>query len=411
MSNPIRSADPALMSLLRSEDARQRDSLCLIASENHASAAVREALASRLSNRYSEGYPGRRFYEGQAVVDQVEELAVSRAKTLFGAEHANVQPYSGSPANLAVYAALLQPGDTVLAMDLAAGGHLTHGSPASVTGKWFKAFHYAADPTSGQIDKASLLRQAEVCKPKLIIAGYSAWPRQLDWKIFREVADAVGAKLLVDMAHFAGLVAGKAVDSPVPHADVVTSTTHKTLRGPRGGLILCKQELASAIDRAVFPGLQGGPHDNTTAAKAICFLEAARPEFADYARQVVDNSRALAKGLSQRGLPLVTGGTDNHLMLVDLRTSGFHGKHVAQALDRAGIVCNANKIPDDPRPAATPSGIRLGTAAITTRGLRPEHMERIAGWFAAVAERPDDHQLLSRIARDVRDLARMFPVP
>ena len=411
MSNPIRSADPALMSLLRSEDARQRDSLCLIASENHASAAVREALASRLSNRYSEGYPGRRFYEGQAVVDQVEELAIARAKTLFGAEHANVQPYSGSPANLAVYAALLQPGDTVLAMDLAAGGHLTHGSPASVTGKWFKAFHYAADPVTGQVDQATLLRQAQVCKPKLIIAGYSAWPRQLDWKIFREVADAVGAKLLVDMAHFAGLVAGGAVDSPVPYADVVTSTTHKTLRGPRGGLVLCRQELASAIDRAVFPGLQGGPHDNVTAAKALCFLEASAPGFAIYAKAVVANARALAKGLSQRGLPLVTGGTDNHLMLVDLRPSGFHGKHVAQALDVAGIVCNANKIPDDARPAATPSGIRLGTAAITTRAMGPEHMERLAGWIAAVAERPDDRQLLSRIAREVRDLARSFPVP
>ncbi len=409
--NPIRHTDPAIASLLRAEDNRQRDTLCLIASENHASAAVRETLASRLGNRYSEGYPGKRFYEGQQITDQIEEMAVARAKSLFGAEHANVQPYSGSPANLAVYAALLQPGDTVLAMDLAAGGHLTHGSPASVTGKWFQAFHYVPDATTGQLDKATLLRQAEVCRPKLLIAGYSAWPRQFDWKIFREVADAVGAKLMVDMAHFAGLVAGGAVESPVPWADVATSTTHKTLRGPRGGLILCRQNLASAIDRAVFPATQGGPHDNTVAAKAVCFLEASRPEFAAYARSVIDNAQALARGLSQRGIPLVTGGTDNHLLMLDMTATGRHGKELAQALDRAGIVCNANKIPADPRPAATPSGIRLGTAAITTRGLDAVHMERLAGWIAAVVEKPDDRQLLSRVAGEVRELARLHPVP
>ena len=411
MPNPIRSADPALMSLLRSEDARQRDSLCLIASENHATAAVREAMASRLGNRYSEGYPGKRFYEGQQVVDQIEETAISRAMSLFDAEHANVQPYSGSPANLAVYAALLQPGDTVLAMDLAGGGHLTHGSPASVTGKWFKASHYGADPVTGQVDPAELERLALQHRPKLIIAGFSAWPRQLDWSLFRKMADKVGAHLMVDMAHFAGLVAGRAVDSPVPFADVVTSTTHKTLRGPRGGLILCRRELAARIDRAVFPATQGGPHDNATAAKAICFLEAARPEFALYAKAVTENAQALAKGLSQRGLPLVTGGTDNHLMMVDMTATGFHGKELAQALDKAGIVCNANKIPDDPRPASTPSGIRLGTPAVTTRGLGPVHMERLAGWIASVVERPDDRQLLTHVAREVRELARQFPVP
>jgi glycine hydroxymethyltransferase len=409
--NPIRQTDPAIASLLRAEDNRQRDTLCLIASENHASPAVRECLASRLGNRYSEGYPGKRFYEGQQVTDQIEELAIGRAKTLFGAEHANVQPYSGSPANLAVYAALLQPGDTVLAMDLAAGGHLTHGSPASITGKWFQAFHYAPDSITGQVDKADLQRQAEVCRPKLLIAGFSAWPRQLDWKMFREVADAVGAKLMIDMAHFAGLVAGGAVESPVPLADVVTSTTHKTLRGPRGGLILCRQNLASVIDRAVFPATQGGPHDNATAAKAVCFLEASRPDFALYARSVTDNAKALAKALSQRGVPLVTGGTDNHLMMLDLTATGFHGKELAQALDKAGIVCNANKIPADPRPASTPSGIRLGTPAVTTRGLGVAHMERLAGWIAAVVERPDDRPLLSRVAGEVRDLAREFPVP
>jgi len=409
--NPIRQTDPAIASLLRAEDNRQRDTLCLIASENHASPAVRECLASRLGNRYSEGYPGKRFYEGQQVTDQIEELAIGRAKTLFGAEHANVQPYSGSPANLAVYAALLQPGDTVLAMDLAAGGHLTHGSPASITGKWFKAFHYAPDSITGQVDKADLLRQAEGFRPKLLIAGFSAWPRQLDWKMFREVADAVGAKLMIDMAHFAGLVAGGAVESPVPWADVVTSTTHKTLRGPRGGLILCRQNLAAAIDRAVFPATQGGPHDNATAAKAVCFLEASRPEFALYARAVAENAKALAKALAQRGIPLVTGGTDNHLMMLDLTATGFHGKELAQALDKAGIVCNANKIPADPRPASTPSGIRLGTPAVTTRGLGTVHMERLAGWIAAVVERPDDKQLLSRVAGEVRDLAREYPVP
>ncbi|MEK7391519.1 MAG: serine hydroxymethyltransferase, partial [Fibrobacterota bacterium] len=314
--NPIRQTDPTIASLLRCEDARQRDTFCLIASENHASAAVRECMASRLGNRYSEGYPGKRFYEGQAVVDQIEEIAIARAKTLFGAEHANVQPYSGSPANLAVYAALLQPGDTVLAMDLAAGGHLTHGSSASITGKWFKAVHYAPDSVSGQVDPVELERLALECRPKLIIAGFSAWPRQLDWSLFRKVADMVDAKLMVDMAHFAGLVAGGAVASPVPFADVVTSTTHKTLRGPRGGLILSRQELASKIDRAVIPATQGGPHCNATAAKAICFFEAAKPEFALYARSVTENAQALAKALSQRGIPLVTGGTDNHLMML-----------------------------------------------------------------------------------------------
>jgi glycine hydroxymethyltransferase len=411
MVNPIRIADPELFSLLRSEDSRQRDSLCLIASENHASPAIRLAMASRIGNRYSEGYPGKRFYEGQAVVDQVEELAIQRAKSLFGAQHANVQPYSGSPANLAVYAALLQPGDTILSMDLAAGGHLTHGAPASVTGKWFHAVHYAANPQTGAIDGAELERLALAHRPKMIIAGYSAWPRQLDWKVFRKAADLVGARLVVDMAHFAGLVAGGVAESPVPLADVVTSTTHKTLRGPRGGLILCKQELAGAIDRAVFPGTQGGPHDHATAAKAICFREAAAPEFAVYARRVVENAKALAKALAQRGLPLVTGGTDNHLMLVDLRPTGFHGKLVAQALDRAGIVCNANKIPGDPRPAATPSGIRLGTAAVTTRGLGIEQMEQLAGWIVCVVERPDDRRLLSRVMGEVRELARRHPVP
>ena len=411
MANPIRIADPELSSLLRSEDCRQRDSLCLIASENHASPAIRLAMASKIGNRYSEGYPGKRFYEGQAVVDQIEELAIQRAKSLFGAQHANVQPYSGSPANLAVYAALLQPGDTILSMDLAAGGHLTHGSPASVTGKWFHAVHYAADPRTGAIDGAELERLALAHRPKMIIAGYSAWPRQLDWKVFRKAADLVGARLVVDMAHFAGLVAGGVVESPVPVADVVTSTTHKTLRGPRGGLILCKRELAGAIDRAVFPAIQGGPHDHATAAKAICFREAATAEFSDYARRVVENSRALAKALAQRGLPLVTGGTDNHLMLVDLRPTGLHGKLVAEALDRSGIVCNANKIPGDPRPAATPSGIRLGTAAVTTRGLGVEQMEQLAGWIVCVVERPDDRALLSRVMGEVRALARQFPVP
>lgn len=411
MPNPIRATDPTLASLMRSEDFRQRDTLCLIASENHASAAVREAMASRLGNRYSEGYPGRRFYEGQAVVDQIEELAISRAKTLFGAEHANVQPYSGSPANLAVYAALLQPGDTVLAMDLAAGGHLTHGSSASITGKWFKAVHYAPDSVTGQVDPVELERLARECRPKLIIAGFSAWPRQLDWSLFRKVADLVGAKLMVDIAHFAGLVAGGAVASPVPFADVVTSTTHKTLRGPRGGLILSRQELASKLDRAVFPATQGGPHDNATAAKAICFLEASKPKFSLYAKSVTENAKALADALSQRGIPLVTGGTDNHLVMLDLTATGFHGKELAQALDKAGIVCNANKIPNDPRPAATPSGIRLGTPAVTTRGLAPMHMERLAGWITCVVERPDDRQLSTRVGREVRDLARQFPVP
>ena len=409
--NNIRNTDPTIALLLRAEDHRQRDTFCLIASENHVSPAIREAMSSRLTNRYSEGYPGARFYEGQAVVDQIEALAISRAKSLFGADHANVQPYSGSPANLAVYAAFLKPGDKILSMDLAAGGHLTHGAQASVTGKWFQAIHYSADSVTGQVDAVELERLALEHRPKMIFAGFSAWPRQLDWSLFRKVADLVGARLVIDMAHFAGLVAGGVVESPVPFADVVTTTTHKTLRGPRGGMILCRQEWAKSIDRAVFPGTQGGPHNQVTAAKAICFLEASTPEFALYAHSVLDNAKALAKPLSQRGLPLVTGGTDNHLMLVDLCKTGFHGKEIAQALDRAGLVCNANKIPHDTRPAATPSGIRLGTAAVTTRGLTSVHMERLAGWIVSVFERPDDQKLLRRVAGEVRDLARQFPAP
>ena len=403
--------DPHLSALLSAEEARQRSKVRLIASENYASSAVREACSSVITNQYSEGYPGARYYEGQQIVDQVERLAVDRAKALFGAEHVNVQPHSGSPANLAVYLAFLKPGDTVLGMQLAHGGHLTHGSKASITGKYWNIVSYGLDPQTRFLDYAKIRDLAREHRPKLIIAGHSAYPRRIDFSAFRDIADEVGALLLVDMAHFAGLVAGGAHPSPVPFADVVTTTTHKSLRGPRGAMILCRAEHAAKIDKAVFPGLQGGPHNAITAAIAVALQEALRPDFTAYAAQCVANARALADGLAAHGFDLVTGGTDNHLVLVDLRNKGLGGKPLAAALDRAGLVGNYNAVPWDDQPPQNPSGLRLGSPAMTTRGFREAEFRRVADWIARVVDSGLDEQVIAAVAAETRALCEGCPMP
>ncbi len=409
----LSAADPEISALIAQEDARQRDSLRLIASENYVSRAVLEASGSSLTNKYAEGYPGRRYYEGMDFVDPIESLAVARARQLFGAEHANVQPYSGSPANLAALLALCQPGDTILGLSLPAGGHLTHGWKVSATGIYYKSVQYGVRRSDCRIDMDEVRALALEHRPKLIWVGHSAYPRQLDFPAFAAVAREVGAFLAADIAHIAGLVAGGAHPSPVPHADVVTTTTHKTLRGPRGGLILCRTQHAAAIDKAVFPGLQGGPHCHTTAAKAVAFREALQPSFSAYAHQIVANARALAEALLARGHTLVTGGTDNHLLLVDLGPTGMGGRHVAGVLNRCGIELNANSIPFDPRKPFDPSGLRIGLAAITSRGMTAEHMPAVGGLIAdAIAEAaaPDDARLAALRGR-VRDLLGAFPAP
>jgi glycine hydroxymethyltransferase len=404
-------SDPEVFALVEAEERYQRETLRLIASENYASRAVLEASGSVFANKYSEGYPGARFYQGQRFVDPLERLAVERARALFGAEHANVQPYSGSPANLAVYLAFLQPGDTILGLDLPHGGHLTHGAKASISGRWLRSVSYPLDARTGLLDHDAIRRLALEHRPKILVAGHSAYPRQLDFARFRAIADEVGALLFVDMAHFAGLVAGGVHPNPVPVADVVTTTTHKTLRGPRGAMILCKERHARAIDRAVFPGLQGGPHNQTTAAIAVALGEAARPEFRDYARAVVDNARALAAGLLARGFELVSGGTDNHLLLVDLRSKGMGGKPAAVAMERAGLVANCNTVPGETRKASDPSGLRLGTAAVTSRGLGVGDMERIAAWIDRAVRAHEKAAALEAIAGEVREFCAGFPAP
>lgn len=403
--------DPVLAALLAAEEVRQRDTVRLIASENYASAAVREACASVLTNKYSEGYPGARYYEGQQNVDQVERLAIERAKALFGAEHVNVQPHSGSPANLAVYVAFLKPGDTVLGMQLAHGGHLTHGSRVSITGKHWNAVSYGLDRNSGRIDYAQVRALALEHKPRLLIAGHSAYARDIDYAAFRAIADEVGAILLVDMAHFAGLVAGGVLPSPVPFADVVTTTTHKSLRGPRGAMILCRAEHATKIDKAVFPGIQGGPHNAITAAIAVTLQEAASKEFRDYAKACVANAQALAAELGNLGYALVSGGTDNHLVLVDLRNKGVGGKPAAEALDRAGLVANYNAVPWDDRPPQDPSGLRLGSPAMTTRGFGTEEFRQVARWIDAVIASGLDDATIKRVANQVREAVTNLPMP
>jgi glycine hydroxymethyltransferase len=405
--------DPEVANLIACEELHESSTLCLIPSENHVSAAVLEASGSVFTNEYSEGYPGRRYYEGQECVDPLESLARDRARSVFGAEHANVQPYSGSPANLAVYAAFLNPGDTVLGMALDAGGHLTHGHGVSVTGKWFRPVRYGVSADTGTIDLDQVRELALRERPKLIWCGGTAIPRIVDFAGFAEIAREADAVLAADVAHVAGLIAGGVHPSPFPHADVVTTTTHKTLRGPRGAMILCKEEHANAIDRAVFPGLQGGPHDHTTAAIAVALHEAAQPEFRDYAARIIENARALADALIERGFDLVSGGTDTHLLLIDLRSKDVAGGVAAEALDRAALVTNRNAIPFDPRKPLDPSGLRIGTPAVTTRGLGTSEMRLIAEWLdrGVTAAGDDREDVLAQIRAEVEELAAAFPVP
>ncbi len=407
----LRHTDQEIFALVQQEERRQSDKIRLIASENYVSAAVLQATGSVLTNKYSEGYAGKRYYEGQQIIDQVETIAIERAKLLFGAEHVNVQPYSGSPANLAVYLAFLSPGDTILGMALPHGGHLTHGSAVSISGKYFDAQSYQLDAGTGLLDYEAIRIKARACRPKIIIAGHSAYPRILDFPQFRTIADEVGALLMVDMAHFAGLVAGGAHPSPVPYADVVTTTTHKSLRGPRGAMILCREKYAQAIDKAVFPGIQGGPHDNTTAAIAVALKEASTDAFKDYAHQVVKNAGTLANTLMGKGYRLITNGTENHLMLVDLTNKGISGKKAAKVLDSAGIVLNCNAIPFDPRKPFDPSGIRMGAAAVTSRGFKEAEMIEIGNLIDEVISNPENEALLVRVAEQAKALGKDFPAP
>jgi glycine hydroxymethyltransferase len=407
----LAATDPALAELVEAEAARQHDKIRLIASENYVSPAVLEAAGSVLTNKYSEGYPGKRYYEGQQVVDPIEELARARARELFGVPHANVQPYSGSPANLAVHLAFMEPGDTFLSLELAHGGHLTHGSPVSISGKWLRPVHYGVGRDTGRVDMDEVRDLARKESPKVIFCGGTAIPRTIDFPAFAEIARETGAVLAADIAHIAGLVAGGAHPSPAGYADVITTTTHKTLRGPRGAMIFSTDEHAIAIDKAIFPGLQGGPHNHTTAAIAVALKEAALPEFATYAHQVIANARALAGALAERGFDLVSGGTDNHLILIDLTNKDISGKPAAKALDLAGIELNFNTVPFDSRKPWSPSGIRLGTAAITTRGLTERHMTSVADWIDRAVTVADDRPALDAIAGEIRDLLSGFPMP
>src|ERR1700722_15032832 len=409
--------DPVIAKLIADENRREDESMRLIASENYASRAVMEATGSCLTNKYSEGYAHKRYYEGQAVIDQVEELAIARLTKLFGAHggaddlHVNVQPYSGSPANLAVYLAFCQPGDPIMGLGLAAGGHLTHGHTVSITGKYFKSIPYGVRRDDKHIDLDEVRKLAKEHRPKLLWCGTTAYPRTLDFAAFRSIADEVGAILAADIAHIAGLVVAGAHPSPIGIADVVTSTTHKTFRGPRGGMIFCKKAHASAIDKAVFPGLQGGPHNHTTAAIAVAALEASQPDFKVYAEHIMANAKVLAAELAYRGFDLVTGGTDNHLLLVDLTNKGVPGKVAAQALDKAGIVQNYNAVPFDPRKPFDPSGLRIGTPAVTSRGMGRDAMVRLADWLSRVVAAPTDEAVLAKVAHEVKELCSHHPAP
>jgi glycine hydroxymethyltransferase len=409
----LAAADPELADLVAAEEDRQQVKIRLIPSENYVSAAVLEATGSVLTNKYSEGYAGRRYYEGQQIIDQVETLAIDRAKSLFGVDHVNVQPYSGAPANLAVYAAFLRPGEKVMGMALPAGGHLTHGWGVSVTGKWFTPVRYGVRSDTGRVDLDQVREIAHRERPKLIFCGGTAIPRTIDFAGFAAIAREVDAVLVADIAHIAGLIAGGAHPSPVGHAGVVSTTTHKTLRGPRGAMLMSDAEHAAAVDKAVFPGLQGGPHNHTTAAIAVALREAATPAFETYSRRIVANASILAGALADRGFGLVSGGTDNHLILIDLTNKGIAGKPVAKALDRAGIVVNYNTVPDDPRSPFDPSGIRIGTPAITTRGMGAAEMTAIAEWMGQVVEAAvrEDESAIEAIAKETRELTAGFPVP
>ena len=410
-SGVLSDQDPEIAGWIDRETQRQRDSLEMIASENYTSRAVLEAMGSVLTNKYAEGYPGKRYYGGCEFVDEVETVAIERAKALFGAQHANVQPHSGSAANLAAYYALMQPGDTALGMALDHGGHLTHGLRVNFSGKWFNFVSYGVDRETEQIDYDAMLAQAREHKPKLILVGATAYPRQYDFARSAEIAQETGAVLLVDMAHVSGLVAAGVHPSPTPHADVVTSTTHKTLRGPRSAFILAKEEYATKVDRAVFPGTSGGPHMHTIAAKAVAFAEADTQEFRSYGEAIIENSRALAEGLLSAGLRLVSGGTDSHLLLVDVGVKGLTGKAVEGALDEAGITVNKNTIPFDEQKPTVTSGIRIGTPALTTRRMGPGEMERIAVWIGRVLQEIENESVRGVVRAEVAELAAAFPVP
>ncbi|MCD6046594.1 MAG: glyA2 [Gammaproteobacteria bacterium] len=413
MTDPLKSQDPEIYQALQLETKRQQEHLELIASENYVSPAVLEAQGSILTNKYAEGYPHKRYYGGCEFVDIIENLAIERAKKLFNAAYANVQPHSGSQANFGVYTALLKPGDTVLGMDLSAGGHLTHGSKVNLSGKLYHFISYGLNPANERIDYEEIRAKALEHKPKLILAGFSAYSRVIDWQKFREIADEVGAYFMVDMAHIAGLVATGEYPSPLPYADVVTTTTHKTLRGPRGGLILAKEnpELTKKFNSAIFPGSQGGPLMHVIAAKAVCFKEALEPNFKAYQTQIVKNSKAMAEVLLARGFEIVSGGTDNHLILIKLTGKNITGAEAEKVLGEANITVNKNAIPNDPQPATITSGIRIGTAAITTRGLKEKECEQIAHWLCDVLESPKDQEKIHTIKRDVVELLKKFPVP
>lgn len=396
---------------IKNEEERELRTVDLIASENYTSRAVREAQGSVMTNKYAEGYPGKRYYNGCEFVDEVERLAIERAKLLFGADHVNVQPHCGSSANMAVYFSVLQPGDTILAMSLAHGGHLTHGHKINFSGRFFNFIPYGVNQKTEMIDYDELAELARKHKPKLVVAGASAYSRVLDFARFRQIADSVGAMLMVDMAHIAGLVAAGVHPNPVPFADFVTTTTHKTLRGPRSGMVLCRSKYASDLDKQVFPGLQGGPLMHTIAAKAVCFKEALSPEFKQYQKQVVQNARTLAAYLSRHRLRIISGGTDNHLMLVDLTALGITGKDASTALEKAGMIVNKNAIPFDPHPPAVTSGVRIGTPAITTRGMKEPEMELLGAWIVEAITHQDDEKVLARIKTEVVATAMRFPVP
>lgn len=409
--NFIQQNDPDVWSAIDAEARREHDGLELIASENYVSPAIMQAVGSVLTNKYAEGYPGRRYYGGCEFVDKVEDLARDRAKQLFGAEHVNVQPHSGSQANFAVYLSAIQPGDTVLGLDLAHGGHLTHGMKLNISGMLYHFVAYGVTRDTHRLDFDQVARLAREHKPKLIVAGASAYPRQIPHGKFAEIAKEVGAKLFVDMAHYAGLVAAGLHDNPVKVADFVTTTTHKTLRGPRAGMAMCRADYAKDLDRNVFPGIQGGPLMHVIAGKAICFGEALRPEFKQYAQRIIDNAKALADALMKEGLRLVSGGTENHLMLVDVTTLGIGGKLAEIALDKAGITVNKNMIPYDERKPMDPSGVRIGTPALTTRGMGPDEMRKIAAWILRVLRQPEDESVLNKIRGEVKSLCQQFPVP
>ncbi len=407
----LRQTDPQIYGLIKKEEEYQKSTLRLIASENYASKAVMEATGSVLTNKYAEGYPGKRYYAGNKYVDEIESIAIERAKKLFGAAHANVQPHSGASANIAAFFAFLSPGDKFMGLELPQGGHLTHGSPVNFSGKWFKAAAYGVDRETEALDYDAIRKRALEEKPKLIICGYTAYPLIIDFREFRSICDEAGAIMMADISHFAGLVAGGVYNSPVPYADVITSTTHKTLRGPRGAMIMGKnEEIGAKIDKAVFPGMQGGPLEHVIAAKAVCYHEAMQPAFKEYAAQIVKNAKALAEELQAHGIRLVAGRTETHLVLVDITNKGITGKDAQLALEEAGIICNRNTIPFDARGPFVTSGLRFGTPALTTRGMKEQEMKDIAGMIAKVIDKPNDNELKLRIRGQAEELCRNFPI-